>query len=153
MRATFGGEHVALKWLGPDASSMAAYHRELDMLLAMAPMDDLPAARLLAWGHYMAGVHFIATHYIDGTPLSELAVIPAAVAEAAETALKELQQRLHGFLHGDIRLANVMLCAAGRDFQPRCMFVDFARSRVDGSSAQQRAELASLNTLTGRRAC
>jgi len=94
---------------------------------------------------------FIATSRVDGTPLSSLRTVPAAVADAALKALATLHSEFEGFLHNDIRLANVLLLRdpAGSDVSPKCMLLDFGRSRADGTKAEQQREYRALKKLLG----
>eukprot|EP00878_Enallax_costatus_P034068 GHUV01037679.1.p1 GENE.GHUV01037679.1~~GHUV01037679.1.p1 ORF type:complete len:120 (-),score=21.80 GHUV01037679.1:40-399(-) len=104
--------------------------------------------RCRAAGHAYDGVYYIATERIDGHDLSAYeSGVPEPVAAAALAALRALGQAFPGFLHGDIRLQNVLLVSDDSDAKPRCMWVDLGRSSMNGSKRQQLAEHDMLKTL------
>lgn len=146
---TCRGAAAVVKLLGPDNIGLAAFAQEWQMYAELHSVQGQLVPSLLAVGHLWAGVHFIATSRIDGVPLSSLTCIPEVVAVAAVKSLKTLYTAFPGFVHGDVRLANVLLVSESSDAAPRCMWVDLARSRLDGTQKQREAELRKLKKLLG----
>lgn len=149
MVGEWSGEAAVVKLLGPDSEGLSALDQECSMYAELQAVQGKLIPCFLAAGHLAAGVHFLATGLIDGLPLSSLAVIPPAVAEAAVNALESLAATFPGFLHGDLRLANVLVLSSGSNTAPRCMWLDLARSRLDGTVRQQKAEQRHLKRLLG----
>ena len=154
----YGGAPAVVKLLGPDDYGLAQYEAELHMYHLLEPLQGQVVPRLLGAGYLDFGVHFLATSTIDGTPLSSLPHVTDAVASGALLALQRIRDVLPGFLHGDIRLENVLVLSThggegggGGDGEAdaACMFVDFACSQVGGSMAEQREEEKRLKRLTG----
>eukprot|EP00877_Chromochloris_zofingiensis_P006568 jgi/Chrzof1/2164/Cz11g04190.t1 len=102
----------------------------------------------------IAGVKYIALDKINGAPLSDLPYITNEVAAGALNALVTLQQRHPGFVHGDIRLHNIMLLATPRPGESSsCILIDLAWSQLDGSEAQQEHEVQELTQLIEEAQC
>ncbi|PNH05089.1 hypothetical protein TSOC_008675 [Tetrabaena socialis] len=143
------GMAAVVKLLGPDNRGLAAYGREVQAYRALEPLQGKAVPVLLAAGHLAAGVHFLATGLVQGTPLSSLVPVPDAVARAAMRALERVHGTSPGFLHGDIRLQNILLAAGADEDTPTCVVLDFGRSRLGGNTQQQEFERAQLRALPG----
>eukprot|EP00878_Enallax_costatus_P023658 GHUV01025179.1.p1 GENE.GHUV01025179.1~~GHUV01025179.1.p1 ORF type:complete len:108 (+),score=35.11 GHUV01025179.1:28-324(+) len=89
-------------------------------------------------GHLGCGVYGLAVSRIDGVSLSKLPEISHATAVAAVDCLKSLVAAFPGFVLSDVRLPNVMLLSEGSCTAPRCVFIDFERSELNGSKKEQR---------------
>ena len=113
-----GGAPAVVKLLGPDDYGLAQYEAELRMYRLLQPLQGQLVPRLLGAGHLDFGVHFLATSTIDGTPLSSLPHVTDSVASGALRALQRLQAVFPNFLHGDIRLENVLVLSCARGAQP-----------------------------------
>lgn len=112
------GVPAVAKLFGPDCRGLAQHGIELQMLVDMEAEQGRLVPRLLAAGHAYDGVWYIATELVAGQDLSSYERVPEPVALAALAALKALGEAYPGFLHGDIRLQNVLVLAkstAGRD--------------------------------------
>ena len=131
--------------------------------------------QLLGSGHLEVGVHYIALSCVEGTALSSLPAIPQRAAESALAGLRRLQEAVPGFLHGDLRPANIMWASPSQEgaaattaspsqegaaattaspsqegaaaAAPSCVFIDFGRSRSNGDSAQQAEEEVKLRRM------
>ena len=143
------GLPAVVKLLGPDASGLAAFHREALAYRLLQSEQGGVVPRLLAAGHLVADVHAIVTACITGVPLSSLATIPPSVAEAARRALERVHSVAPGLCHGDVRLQNIMLQGQvqDQDVGATCMVIDFGRARCGCSSQQQREEVEHLVSL------
>ncbi|KAG2440751.1 hypothetical protein HXX76_003608 [Chlamydomonas incerta] len=172
MAGTCDGVDCVMKLLGPNRSGLAAYEREVAAYAALEGLQGLHVPDLLAWGDLDCGVRFLAVRRVaGGQPLSHLPrPISAAVAAAALRALAAVQAACPGFVHGDVRLSNMLAVQAGPPLPPsgaagagagggfgdgwhaageqlRCVLLDFGRSRLDGGAAEQRLELEQLHKL------
>ena len=195
MAGTCDGVDCVIKLLGPDRSGLAAYEREVAAYTALQRLQGRHVPELQAWGDLEYGVRFLALRRVAGAqPLSSLQrPLPAAVKGAALQALAVVQAACPGFVHGDVRLENVVVLeaaasgglrgeqqlpaglagpstsqpagasAGARDearggvaagaassgslLLPRCVLLDFGRSRLDGDAAQQRLEREELRQL------
>jgi len=147
----YGGMPAVVKLLGPDGPGLRAYETEAAMYSMLACVQGVVVPRLLGTGSLPGGVMFLATSRVDGTPLSSFRTVPTAVADAALRALATLHRKFAGFLHNDIRLANILLLSnpAMSDVSPKCMLLDFGRSRADGTKAEQQREYMALKKLLG----
>ncbi|PNW70438.1 hypothetical protein CHLRE_17g719834v5 [Chlamydomonas reinhardtii] len=139
----------------------------LPRLLAAGRLGDLAPPPPLSGGEEEeewepppdGDVRFIATSRVRGLTLRQAAeqwgYIQPTAAAAAVHALKVLHAadiRAAGggsggrFLHGDIRLSNFMflLPAAEAAVGPRCVVIDLGLSRLDGTEAEQQAEVRQL---------
>eukprot|EP00198_Chlamydomonas_reinhardtii_P000148 XP_001689483.1 predicted protein [Chlamydomonas reinhardtii] len=139
----------------------------LPRLLAAGRLGDLAPPPPLSGGEEEeewepppdGDVRFIATSRVRGLTLRQAAeqwgYIQPTAAAAAVHALKVLHAadiRAAGggsggrFLHGDIRLSNFMLLlpAAEAAVGPRCVVIDLGLSRLDGTEAEQQAEVRQL---------
>ena len=147
----YGGMPAVVKLLGPDGPGLRAYETEAAMYSMLACVQGVVVPRLLGTGSLPGGVMFLATSRVDGTPLSSFRTVPTAVADAALRALATLHRKFAGFLHNDIRLANILLLSnpAMSDVSPKCMLLDFGRSRADGTKAEQQWEYMALKKLLG----
>ena len=104
--------------------------------------------KFLAWGHLAAGVCYMVTERVNGVPYSQLPSVHELAAAAAERALQRIRSVQPGFLHADLRLANIMLQHSGSDTAtPTAMIIDFAASRLDALPAEVKAELRRLKLL------
>jgi hypothetical protein len=148
---SYGGLPAVVKLLGPDRQGLAAFESETAVYSMLGAVQGTLVPRLLGTGSLVGGlVRFIATSKVDGAPLSSLPIVPTATANAALEALARLHRECEGFLHNDIRLANVIVLAgSGSDVSPQCMLLDFGRSRLDGSKAEQHREHLALKKLLG----
>jgi len=146
-----GGVPAIVKLLGPDRPGLRAYEVEVAVYSMLAPVQGVVVPRLLGAGSLPGGVAFIATSREDGAPLSSFCTVAPAVAAAALQALETLHREFAGFLHNDIRLANILLLSGpgGSDVSPQCMILDFGRSRVDGTKDEQRREYRALKKMLG----
>ena len=160
MMGKYGGAPAVVKLFGPDCGGLAAYDRELQVYHKLETLQGQVVPCLLGAGHLTAGVRYLAVARVEGPPLSGLPQIGPAVAAAAVCALGHLHSSHVGFLHGDIRLQNVMLargCTAvgaggagsADDTDVRCMFIDFGQSQLGGSIAEQHKEVKLLKHLMG----
>lgn len=121
----------------------------------MQPLQGHYIPRKLAWGQLAAGIHILATARVDGVPFSDLQSPQqqkaAAAAAAADKALQQIHSLQPGFLHGDLRLANILLQRGVDDAAPpTAVFIDFAASRLDGTPAEVEAETRQLKSLLHR---
>ncbi len=114
MAGTCDGADCVIKLLGPDRRGLAAYEREVAAYAALKGLQGLHVPKLLAWGDLDYGVRFLALRRVAGAQsLSCLPrPLPAAVATAALRALDEVQAACPSFVHGDVRLSNVVLAEA-----------------------------------------
>jgi hypothetical protein len=146
----YGEEPAIVKLLGPDTPGLEAYEREVAAYSMLSPVQGVVVPRLLGAGSLPGGVAFIATSREHGSPLCSLGTVPPAVAHAALEGLGTLHRQFPGFLHNDIRLANVLLLSAAvSDVSPKCMFLDFGRSRIDATKAEQLREFGVLKRMLG----
>lgn len=146
------GQRAVVKLLGPDASGLSAFRRELDAYGLLQSEQGRVVPHLLAAGHLVAGVHAIATAWVMGTPLSSLKTIPESVVQAARSALERVHSACPGLCHGDVRLQNVMLVQQDVGWAscmdpPKVMILDFGRARRGCSRQQQRGEVEQLISL------
>jgi tRNA A-37 threonylcarbamoyl transferase component Bud32 len=147
----YGADPAVVKLLGPDTHGLAEFRREVQAYTVLQKLQGNVVPHLLSVGRLVAGVHFIATRLIPGTPLSSLPTVPAPVADAAVHALSRAHEAHTGFIHGDIRLQNIMLVdsASGSDTTVRCMVIDFGRSRLDGTPSDKVKEVKKLKRMLG----
>ena len=150
--ATYFGRPAVVKLLGPDRRGLAAWRREVDMYERLGALQGQLVPQLLGSGHLEAGVHYIALSCVEGTALSSLPAIPQRAMESALAGLRRLQEAVPGFLHGDLRLANIMWATPSHDgpaaaAAASCVLIDFGRSRSDGDSAQQAEEELMLRRM------
>lgn len=145
------GKPAVIKMYGPDDPGLATYRQELHVYKQLAVVQGRLVPELLGYGHLKAGVYFLATQYIQSEPLSAMANITPAIAKAALHALQQLQHARPGFLHGDIRLANVLLVgsAAGGDVDMKCMMIDFGQSKLNATRKDMQRELKQLKQVLG----
>ena len=157
MMGKYGGAPAVVKLFGPDCGGLAAYDRELQVYHKLETLQGQVVPCLLGAGHLTAGACYLAVARVEGPLLSGLPQIGPAVAAAAVCALGRLHSSHAGFLHGDIRLQNVMLvrgCTAvgagsADDTDVHCMFIDFGQSQLGGSMAEQHKEVKLLKHLMG----
>lgn len=149
--ATYGGRPAVAKLLGPDSSGLAAWRAEVAMYGRLEALQGVLVPELLDACHLELGVHFVAMGLVDGKPLSSLATVPDDVAASALHCLRSLQAHVPGFLHGDIRLPNILWLdrSGSGGAPPACMFLDFGRSSSNGTAAQQADEECVLRCLLG----
>eukprot|EP00198_Chlamydomonas_reinhardtii_P003557 XP_001692893.1 predicted protein [Chlamydomonas reinhardtii] len=162
------GDAVAAAGLGMGSAAGAGRQGDvLPRLLAAGRLGDLAPPPPLSGGEEEeewepppdGDVRFIATSRVRGLTLRQAAeqwgYIQPTAAAAAVHALKVLHAadiRAAGggsggrFLHGDIRLSNFMflLPAAEAAVGPRCVVIDLGLSRLDGTEAEQQAEVRQL---------
>lgn len=114
MSGTCDGADCIIKLMGPDRCGLAAYEREVAAYAALEGLQGRHVPKLLAWGDLDFGVRFLALRRVAGAQsLSCLPrPLPAAVAAAALRALDAVQAACPGFVHGDVRLSNVVLAEA-----------------------------------------
>lgn len=153
---SYFGRPAIIKLLGPDRRGLRIWRTEVQMLERLKVLQGEWVPELLGSGHLEAGVHFIALSKVDGESLSKLrdnsGGFPPGVGESAKAGLKRLREVVPGFLHGDIRLENVMWGVQGsanNRASSSCVFIDFGRSRADGSIVQQAQEELHLCSLLG----
>ncbi|PNG99895.1 hypothetical protein TSOC_014315 [Tetrabaena socialis] len=166
---TCDGAPAVIKVFTWELCALAAYWQESVAYRALTMLQGSVVPLVLAHGKLPYGLRYIALRPIEGgEPLSGcLQPFPRAVAVAALRALQEVQAACPGFVHGDVRLENLLLVrapgrggAAEGEGEPdalggaalRCVLLDFARSRMDGSEQQQQRELAQLRQLLGNAA-
>lgn len=137
---------AVFKLLGPNHEGMTAYYTELAALRYLSAKAVPAAVRLISASHLSAGVHYLATEFVAGTALSAVHPITPAIADAAVAALRTVHAAHPGFLHGDIRLPNVML-VSGSDAPPECKIIDFGASSFNGCKAKQDQEMLQLQQL------
>ncbi|PNH06131.1 hypothetical protein TSOC_007543 [Tetrabaena socialis] len=148
----YGGEPAVVKLLGPDDEGLTAYSRESSAYDAVQGLQGTVVPKLLAAGHANHGVYYIAVSRLPGQPLSEVAQpFPPGVVKAAEDALRQLHAACPGFLHGDIRLENMILLPPGSPGGDcaKCMVIDFGRARL-GRAQEQDMEVRQLRRLLGK---
>ena len=172
--ATYFGRPAVVKLLGPDRRGLKAWRTEVDMYERLSALQGQLVPQLLGSGHLEVGVHYIALSCVEGTALSSLPAIPQRAAESALAGLRRLQETVPGFLHGDLRPANIMWASPSQEgaaaavappsqegaaavappsqegaaaAAPSCVFIDFGRSRSDGDSAQQAEEEVKLRRM------
>ncbi|PNH04106.1 hypothetical protein TSOC_009783 [Tetrabaena socialis] len=148
----YGGEPAVVKLLGPDDEGLKAYGRESSAYDAVQGLQGTVVPKLLAAGHANHGVYYIAVSRLPGQPLSEVArPFPPGVVKAAEDALRQLHAACPGFLHGDIRLQNMILLPPGSPGGDcaKCMVIDFGQARL-GRAEEQDVEVRQLRTLLGK---
>ncbi|PNH06126.1 hypothetical protein TSOC_007545 [Tetrabaena socialis] len=148
----YGGEPAVVKLLGPDDEGLTAYSRESSAYDAVQGLQGTVVPKLLAAGHANHGVYYIAVSRLPGQPLSEVAQpFPPGVVKAAEDALRQLHAACPGFLHGDIRLENMILLppGSGGGDCAKCMAIDFGRARL-GRAQEQDMEVRQLRRLLGK---
>lgn len=166
-RGTFGGEAAVIKFLGPSAEGIAAFHREWNALQYLAAAQVRAVPQLLGVGHLYLGVHYLATAMVHGQPLSCVQPLTREVAAAAGRALAQVHAAHPGLLHGDVRLQNILLVTSSSQLpageasssgsssggssssEPslECKVVDFGASSWDGSPAAQQQEVRQLIRL------
>eukprot|EP00877_Chromochloris_zofingiensis_P006562 jgi/Chrzof1/2159/Cz11g04140.t1 len=147
VRGRWWGDPAVFKLHGPDVG-WQEWETEVGMYDRLSAEQGKLLPRMLGHGSIIAGVKYIALENIDGVPLSDLPYITEKVAAAAFNALVTLQQRHPGFVHGDIRLQNIMLLATPRPGESStCMLLDLAWSQMDGSEAQQEHEVQEFTQL------
>ena len=152
VRGRYGADEAVVKLLGPDRHGLLDYEREVRAYTMLAGLQGDVVPLLLGAGRLAAGVHFVATQLVVGEPLSSLPNVPPTVAAAAVSALTRVHEAHASFMHGDIRLHNIMLVddTAGNDTAAaRCMVIDFGRSCFDGTPSSQAKELKQLKRLLG----
>lgn len=104
------------------------------------------AGKVTAWPSIM----FLATSLVEGMPLSSLPGVSSGVAAAATGALKEICKQQPGFLHEDLRLANLLCSPGAHDgANPSVVVIDFEVSRLDGSTTECAAQFKHLEKLLG----
>lgn len=104
--------------------------------------------KFLAWGHLAAGIYYMVTARVNGVPYSQLSSVQQPAAVAAERALQQICSIQPGFVHADLRLANIMLQHSDNDTaQPAAMIIDFAASRLDAAPVEVKAEFRRLRSL------
>ena len=105
-------------------------------------------------------MHFIALSMINGPSLSKLrgggggssgsGGFPPGVWASAKDGLERLRKVVPGFLHGDIRLENMMWgvrYASSGESAASCVFIDFGRSKSGVDNTQQAQEDVLLGRL------
>ncbi|KXZ46815.1 hypothetical protein GPECTOR_40g549 [Gonium pectorale] len=151
---TVGDRPAVVKLLGPSAAAIQAYHTEREAYDLLAELQGSVLPELLAAGRTFddLNVYFIATALVPGETLWQVLgqrwLQPEEMA-AAVGALQQLHAARPGFLHGDVRLENVMLLRREPGEAARCMVLDLGLSRLDGSEEEQRAEVRGLRELLG----
>lgn len=149
----YDGRPAVIKLLGPDHHGLRAWRAEVEMYGRLRALQGERVPQLIGSGHLKAGVHYIALGKVFGDTISNLhGTIPTEAGESARQGLIRLREIVPGFLHGDLRPRNIMwgACSAegaagepsGRN--PSCVFIDFGRSRINASDAEQRKEDLSL---------
>lgn len=150
---TYDGVPAVVKLIYPDEHGLDAFNREVAAYQLLASFQGGLIPQLLGAGQVRAGVHFIAVAKVSGRPLSSFSAVPTHLQQAAVSALSKLHSTHPGFLHGDIRLENVMAqqaaCEGGAEpAYTGCMLIDFGRSCTTGaSSKQQKQEVRELKRL------
>lgn len=125
---------------------MMAYNKELSAYNVLQSLQGKLVPELYGFGPYSMGVYFIAVSFVEGTPLHRLDVIPLEVGRAAAATLDMVHRcGKMGFLHGDVGAPN-FICLKGAN---RCVLVDFGRSRLGASRAEQQAEMQQLLAVVG----
>lgn len=119
---------------------------------AMQSLQGVSVPQLLAYGPLAAGVHYLATKQVEGMPFPPLHTMSqeaaTAAATGAEKVLLQICEQHPGFVHGDLRLANLLLVHNNDDTAvPTVMLIDFAASRLDGSAADVCAQFRELRSL------
>ena len=123
----------ALKILRPDIADEGfrqRFIREADLAAALSPHPHIIG--VYDRGEF-EGQMWIATQYVDGTDAAELmrerfpVGMPAAEASAIVTAIASALDYAHdrGFLHRDVKPANILLSQPDRDGQRQVYLADF----------------------------
>eukprot|EP00877_Chromochloris_zofingiensis_P011390 jgi/Chrzof1/6504/Cz18g13220.t1 len=148
VRGGWWGDPAVFKLHGPDAVGLHDWKTEVAMYDRLSAEQGQLLPRMVGHGSMVAGMQYIALEKIDGVDLSDLPCITDDVAAAAMDALVTLQQHHPGFVHGDIRLENIMLLATPRPGESSSvMLIDLAWSKLGGSEAQQECEVQELTQL------
>lgn len=119
---------------------------------AMQSLQGVLVPQLLAYGPLAAGVHYLATKQVNGIsfpPWDSMSQEAAAAAAAgAEKVLRQICQQHPGFVHGDLRLPNLLLLhSSDNTATPGVMLIDFAASKLDGSASEVQAQFQELRLL------
>lgn len=140
MDGTCDGVDCVIKLLGPDRRGLAVYAREVAAYAALKRLQGLHVPKLLAWGDLDFGVRFLALRRVAGAQsLSCLPQpLPAVVAGAALQVLDAVQAACPNFVHGDLRLSNVVLAEAAE----AAAVVQVQQHVVGPPSSSQHAEAA-----------
>lgn len=151
---TCNGAPAIVKVFTWDADAHDAYRREVAAYRALARLQGSVVPEVLDYGRMRFGLRYIALRPVEGgQPLSSCEwPFPRAVAKAAVKALQTAHATCEGFVHGDVRLENMLLLrqgAAAGGGTPRCVLLDFEWSRTDGDKEQQEQEQAQLERLLG----
>ncbi|KIZ02925.1 hypothetical protein MNEG_5034 [Monoraphidium neglectum] len=162
VEGTYGGQPAIIKLYGPDDEGLDVCQQEVAAYGALAAVQGRLVPRMLGSGHARAGVWFVALEAVPGVPLSRLNPVPAAAAAAAVAALRELHSAVPGFVHGDIRLPNILFVEGGRDAggsdgwlggAPKagshCVIVDLGMARLGAAEEDVQAEQGLLERLLG----
>ncbi|KIZ06332.1 hypothetical protein MNEG_1630 [Monoraphidium neglectum] len=164
VEGTYAGQPAIIKLYGPDDEGLDVCQQEVAAYGALAAVQGRLVPRLLGTGHAKDGVWFVALEALPGVPLSRLMPLPATVAAAALAALRELHNAVQGFVHGDIRLANILFVEGGGDAggrggdgRPdgapkaggRCVIVDLGMARLGAAVEEVQAEQRLLERLLG----
>eukprot|EP00878_Enallax_costatus_P010445 GHUV01010904.1.p1 GENE.GHUV01010904.1~~GHUV01010904.1.p1 ORF type:complete len:309 (+),score=81.11 GHUV01010904.1:64-927(+) len=150
LRGIYQGQPAVYKFFGPDREGIAAGMNEATTYGALLQCQGDEVATFLDWGHLLAGIYYIATAYVEGVPCSELPseLKQEEAATAAETALQRICAVQPGFVHGDLRLPNIMVKHGSDDTAaPTAVIIDLAASRLDGSPAEVKAQFQQLKSL------
>ncbi|KXZ51972.1 hypothetical protein GPECTOR_11g94 [Gonium pectorale] len=171
---TCNGAPAVIKVYTWEAYDQAAYWREVQAYRALAQVQGSSVPQMLSHGTTETNLRYIALRPMEGSQRLSDCVRPfsRAVAVAALRALQDVQAACPGFVHGDLELENMLLVpgaagtsggaveAGGASYAssgtagdgggaPRCVLLDFARSRLDGDEQQRERERAELKQLLG----
>ncbi|KAG2452471.1 hypothetical protein HYH02_002711 [Chlamydomonas schloesseri] len=186
-RCMYDGRPAVIKVYSWERHQVKAAAREEAAYRALAALQGSVVPKVMVTGRLsgdLRALRCLVMEPVEGRarPLSDCGYrrpFPEHVQAAAQQALSRahaegFQADRGGFLHGDVRLANILLVGGGggggedeaeavqqaqegasvahkaqAEEQVRCVLLDFGSSRLDGSAAEQAAELAKLRRLLG----
>ena len=116
------------------------------MYAELQPLWGGAVPRLLYTGSLAGPVHCIATAQVEGETLSWWRA-HASVRDVVMSAWRALRHAHPRFVHGDIRADNIVVVRGECGAPLKAVFIDFARSHLDGSKQQLAEEDAMLQQL------
>ena len=136
------GQKAVIKLYGPDCTHM--YLAELQAYKRLASCQGKQIPSFLGAGELSMGIHYLASSFVEGCPVSKMALTPQ-VSEAVMKTLEQIQEVCHGFLHGDLHLGNMVCTVVGDEV--RCTVIDFGHAKVASGGKEVSAEWSKLRKL------